>query len=676
MSLFLSLFIFYLKQMLKSFLYVGTMVFMIVMLIARFFIHLNEQFDYMWYGVFVGEMTLIVQGVMLLFMVFFYKLFSDEFKFGVNNLFVGSFKITLIKIASLLCNHLLFLVLFIGTQIGLIFIYFYFSGIPISPFYALTISFIVVYWFLPFVLAFFLGIITALIFGKKKVSLVVMIIVWLVIGPINQELFADYFESVSFSDVGSLFYIGTSSISTMYSGLVGYEVSLSKYMKIIFWILVAISILFIVLLKTTRTGREKATLIITSIVILAGNIFTFPEIFEGGKLVFDNATYKNEMNYYKEQQLEIPTNQLQYSIEEYNIKLEAINNVNAETTVSLTNINSKSLAFAMYRFFDVTKVVNQEGKRLPYSQQGDFVIVERETGETSDEITFFYTLNDSAILPVNNDYLYLPNYFSWIPKKANHPPFDTFKFQGIADELIVSSFQTEKSIKYQLSFNGNLPIYTNLSSNGDGMYEGEVSGGISVVGGMLTKEQFGDRKVIYPNSWSDISEDWVVYEKALIEVHKEVIEMFQLEEIKLPEEIVLVAPHNSKFNAFISSDHLLIQHNTLMNISSATDDIPKLYLPALLWNYDNRSFSKYEQIDAFNRIAAWYIQSQLGLGYQSSYGPLWQQFVPESFYGKFIELPDDQQEEFLVLWYEEMHNVADKWSKTINLLEGFKGEME
>jgi hypothetical protein len=71
---------------------------MVIMFIFRFVIRQNDLHGMTDYGNFVGEMTLIVQAVMLLFMVFFYKLFSDEYKFGANNLFIGSFRITLLKI--------------------------------------------------------------------------------------------------------------------------------------------------------------------------------------------------------------------------------------------------------------------------------------------------------------------------------------------------------------------------------------------------------------------------------------------------------------------------------------------------------------------------------------------------------------------------------------------------
>ncbi len=71
MALFTRLSWFYAKQMGKSILYMGTYTFLLIMLMMRFLIRQYDSFGKTDYGNFVGEMTLIVQATMLLFMVFF-----------------------------------------------------------------------------------------------------------------------------------------------------------------------------------------------------------------------------------------------------------------------------------------------------------------------------------------------------------------------------------------------------------------------------------------------------------------------------------------------------------------------------------------------------------------------------------------------------------------------------
>jgi hypothetical protein len=683
MSMFFSLLVFYAKQMLKSFLYLGTMLFMVIMLISRFVIRQNHLHGMTDYGNFVGEMTLIVQAVMLLFMVFFYKLFSDEYKFGANNLFIGSFRITLLKIAALLCIHLLFLAVFIGIQTALIFIFYRVWEIPFSSFYTQTVSYVIVYWYLPFVFSFFLGIFTALLFGKNKLSFVFMIIIWLAIGPMNTTLFSRYFRQFSFSDIESLFYIGPLNINVVFEDVIGYNLSFSTYMKIFFWIMAAMIAIFAALFKTTRTGQEKIAIIVVIVFLLIGNTLIFPKIFGGGKLVFSFADLNQESLYYKNRKDAIDPSTLQYTIQRYDIQLDARNHVKAETKVTLDQIQSQTLSFVLYHFFDVKKVTNKEGRRLPFTQQGDFVVVERTSNQPSDELTFYYEMNDSAHLPVSPSYLFLPNYFSWVPTKANHTPFD---FNRVYNEgTIVLSMQTKEPIHYTLSFKGNVPFYTNLPRNKDGTYSGEVSGGITAVAGMFTKKQFGDWEVVYPNDWSDITEDWPIFQKYLVQVHKEIVDMFQIKDMKLPNKMILLAP-NSEMNSYLSSDHLLFQIGTLYSISSryTLDYIPEVFLQALLWNYDKRTFSSYEQIKEFNKLLANIVQDELGLQspgmffLDSNLPWAFEQYDQETqnavrrLYEEYYRLPNEKKKKFLVLWYKEMHHVSDSWLKTAKLFQEFR----
>lgn len=684
MSMFFSLLVFYAKQMLKSFLYLGTMLFMVIMLISRFVIRQNDLHRMTDYGNFVGEMTLIVQAVMLLFMIFFYKLFSDEYKFGANNLFVGSFRITLLKITALLCNHLLFLVAFIGFQVTLIFIFYRVWEIPFSSFYTQTVSYVIVYWYLPFVFAFFLGIFTALLFGKNKISFVFMMVVWLAIGPMNTALFSRYFRQFSFSDVESLFYIGPLNINVVFEDVVGYNLSLSTYMKIFFWIIVSIIAIFFALFKTTRTSREKAVIISIILFLFMGNTFIFPKIFEGGKLAFSYADSDKESFYYKNHKDVVDPGTLQYRIKRYDIQLDTRKNVHAETKVTLHHIRSKSLSFVLYHFFEVKKVTNKEGQRLPFTQQGDVVVVERTSNQPSDELTFYYEMKDSFKIPVSPNYLFLPNYFSWVPTRANHVPFD---FKRIYNKgTIVLSMQTKEPIHYTLSFKGNVPFYTNLPRNKDGTYSGEVSGGITAVAGMFTKKQIDEWEIVYPTDWSEITKDWPTFQKYLVQVHKEIVDMFQIKDMKLPNKIILLAP-NSEMNSYLSSDHLLFQIGSIPTSISYRHTlyyIPEVFLQALLWNYDKRTFSSYEQIEAFNKLLANVVQEELGLQYPGMFfldaNLPWAfeqydqetQNVVRRLYEEYYRLPNEQKKEFLVLWYKEMHNVADSWFKTERLFQEFK----
>ncbi|WP_100012146.1 ABC transporter permease [Lentibacillus sediminis] len=673
--MFSDIFLFYFRQMLKSPFYVGSMLFMIIMLIIRFLININEEFDYMNYGSFTGEMMLIVQAMMLLFMIFFYKLFSDEFRFGVGNLFVGTFRVTLLKIAAILCNHLLFLFVFISVQLVFIYMYFFFSGIPLSSFYIQTASYVFVYWYLPFVFALLLGTLTALVFGKNKTSFVFILICWFAIGPVNTELFSQYFRQIPPSDARVIFYI---SPLINYKELVGYDLSISSYLKIIFWIFLSLALIFLVLIKSTRTIREKSMIFIGVVCLISINALLLPQITKYTEPIFSYAAMNKEDSYYEDYEQEVLVGNLQYSIEQYDIQLKNTDQTHAKTTVTLSNVQSNQLTFTLYHQFAVEKITSKENGPLKFTQEGDFVLVEWASGAEQAELTFEYIMQDSAKIPVSEDYLFLPNYLSWVPVKSSHPQYKHYDIFG--GDIFTLSTQTKKDIEYNLIYEGGLPIYTNVEQIGENSYSEQVSGGISVIGGMTARKNFDDRVVVYPNSWSDISDDWPAYESVLIDVHNVLVDMFDITDVELPNEIILLSP-NLGSNAYISSDHLLINHGTMLNISSAVGDIPEIYLQALLWNYDNREIDEYEQIMAFNRLLAAYIKAYLDFD-APGYAPFAETrpaFLPNeesinTFYEEYHRLENERQRDFLILWYKEMHHVSDSWQKALELLYDFRGE--
>jgi hypothetical protein len=666
---------FYAKQMVKSVLYIGTYVFMTIMLISRFIIRQHDPFGMTDYGNFVGEMTLIIQAAMLLFMVFFYKLFSDEYRFGANLLFAGSLRTTALKIAALFANHLLLLALLTGLQAALVWQFYRTWGIPFSSLYTETVSYIIVYWLLPLVFAFFLGIFTALLFGKNRLSFAWMMVIWLAIGPMNTELFSRYFHHISFSDIHSLFYIGPLNMDDVFRDVVGYNVSLSTYMKMLFWIIASMMAVWAILWKTARTTKEKAVIIMGVTLLLAGDAWLFPHIFTGSKLLFSYADLDQENVYYQTHYPTIKPNTLHYSIERYDIQLETRSGVNAKVKVALRQIRGNTLSFVLYHHFALKQVTDQTGKQLPFIQQGDVITVKRSSIRPADEWTFEYKMNNSAQVPVSPRYLFLPNDFSWLPTRADHAPF---AFVNIHSSPVPVSMQSHEPIHYTLSFQGEVPFYANLSRRSDGIYEGMVSGGITAVAGMFLKEKIGPWEIVHPADWPGLTDVWPAFERYLRRIHNEMVQMFDLKAAELPTKIVLLAPRGEQRSAY-SSDHLLLQIDTpysLRSLEGTLMYLPQVIAEGLLWSGNHSS----KQKEVFQALLVRWFQQQLGLPYSG--GDLTfdlalsvdspdgkTQQVLRQLSGEYERLSDEKKQKFLALWYKQLREGAhDSWEKTLQLI--------
>ena len=129
----------------------------------------------------------------------------------------------------------------------------------------------------------------------------------------NTELFSSYFRKLSFSDLGSLFYIGPLHSENSFNELVGYNTSESAYLKITFWCISAIGIVFILLLKSARTVRDKTFILIICLFLLIGNTIIFPNIFQDEKPIFSYENSAKEIKYYKVPKEDVAQNYLQYS---------------------------------------------------------------------------------------------------------------------------------------------------------------------------------------------------------------------------------------------------------------------------------------------------------------------------------------------------------------------------
>lgn len=665
MKLFNNLLVFYFKQLTKSYLYIGLMLFMIVMLAARIFIHSNEEFDYITHGDFVGEMMIIVQAVMLLIIVFFYKFLSDEFNSGTSSLSGDSSFLVFVKMSALLFIHLTYMVLFITIQIGLIFLYFFASEIPISSFYSQTVLFIIVYWFLPFIFSFFIGALIALLFGKNKISFVFIILIWVLIGPMNTTIFSSFFSHITSKDFKNLFYIGPFNIFQPYIAPLGYNLTISSFLKLLFWLFLTIELIILTFFKIARTRIQRTILFFSFVSLFLTNTFIYMSIFQESQPTFHYAEKINEVEYYKKNNYFVPLDQLQYDIKQYDIQLNFKDQLTAKVDITLENVKSTNISFVLYHSYPLQKITDNQRKQLSFKQEGDIVTITNEFSQSKEKLSFYYKIQDSFMLPVSENYFFLPNYFSWIPTKAYHQPFTIFKNLG-EDSILPLSMQSNKLINYKLSYKGDLPIHTNLLKNKEGIYSGSVTGGITITGGQVSTQTIDGEEIIYPSSWPDISNDWPIYKNVISKVHKKTIEIFHLPNQKLPNKYFLINPTGA-YNSYLSNDHLVIQHGTLLNISSAVNEVPDMYVSALLWNKDKRRITNFEQVQIFNSITSYLIKDELKLESYSLIS-MWDVLdnVPETFSEKFDNLSKKQQKEFLFLWYSEMHKLSN-WSDTENL---------
>ncbi|KGX86069.1 hypothetical protein N784_05775 [Pontibacillus litoralis JSM 072002] len=677
MRLFGRISLFYAKQMIKSPIYIGTHIFLLLMLIIRVIININSEFNYNDFGNFIGEMTIIIHVVFLSFMVFFYIFLSNEYRYGASQLFVGSLKITYIRLAAMFMNHFLFLFFFTFFQIVIIFLYFYYSNIAFSSFYIETLNYIFIYWCAPSILSFLIGVLLAITFGRRNITLIFILIIWVLVGPMNAIFFYDFFSSLDEGDAGYLLLLTPLNTDDVYRDIVGYNMSNSILISNIFWCLILCSLIIFSLMKASYARKAKILNVIIVACLLFLSFTIYPFALTGKNPVFNYNQIINEAKYSQQESPSISDDLLAYDIKNYDIEISMKKKpqVNVKLELNIYENPPDELAFSLYHSMNVERVKNHYNQDINFTQNGDFVFISNPT----EELVFEYVMEDSSLLPASKSYLFLPYYINWLPSKSQHPQL--MYDQDTNEEIILVS--NKQPADYKLLFNGDIEYYTSLSDETGDKHFGKQDKGLTLIAGEIRENTIKDNNIIVPKSWPNIDNSWSGYYDDLVKTHLFLTEMFSLENVKLPKDILILSPH-LKYDSFQNKNHLLIHHTTLLELSDSTHEIPEVYINGLLWN--NRESFNLDRglMEAFNEMlnsflldeitfsSSNYVNSSFDLTPSrpvARYDDIYELGI-DIFYEKFVQMTQDQKKEFLIEWYDNFEEI-NNWEEAVIFIESF-----
>jgi hypothetical protein len=128
------------------------------------------------YGQLPGEIAMIVQMVSICYMVFFYRIHSNEMLYGVQSFFVDGYRIMLEKISAMFAAHFMWVAIMLVATYGMFMVIYFNVGIEPSTFYLSLLRFLIIYMFAPLVLSMLFGVFVAMLFGIKKSSFFVILL--------------------------------------------------------------------------------------------------------------------------------------------------------------------------------------------------------------------------------------------------------------------------------------------------------------------------------------------------------------------------------------------------------------------------------------------------------------------------------------------------------------------
>lgn len=344
---------------------------------------------------------------------------------------------------------------------------------------------------------FFLGCLAAVFIGfmfsfiKHKVICYFLIILIALSGiPFLKDVISNIY-SASGINIIKLFEIFTLYPSSMnwanyyHTGIV---INNSKVELILFWIVFSV---FIFILKQKPTAvRYKAAkgtvCLILCAALMTGYLMPFAMIDMGNG---PSGLFANE-EYYQYNEGCQTEEAADFKVTKYKLDLSAYRILKARADIYVDKNNLSEYKFTLYHGYKVTKVTDQGGKKLDFSQETDYLTV-LNSGNSNIEFISVEYKGDGNEFYSNHSGMLLTGNFAYYPVPGYRIVFERTGHQGILDCSL--DYKTE----FDVTVNNLSDVFCNLDEMEENHFTGK-SDSVTVISGFIKSIKINDTEIYYP----------------------------------------------------------------------------------------------------------------------------------------------------------------------------------
>lgn len=266
----------------------------------------------------------------------------------------------------------------------------------------------------------------------------------------------------------------------------GFSVLEYRYCAVLFWVVLAAVVgclrylnLKISLSKVKAVSTSVLCAVLAAVVLFPASALTMSSSLTDG--VFCDHYY------YKENEQLSET--ADFHITEMKLTLNIGLRLTGEAELHFDNAQLNEYKLTLHRFFKVSGVYGEDGGKLEYTRNGDYLCIQSGQGLESAVIRYkgchprYYTNSQGAVLPG-----YFPFY-----------PMDGYRRIYSVDLDGYLKNQLSSPAKLSLTVTGLKKVYTNLTEVSSGVFEGTASA-ITVVSGLYTEAEICGAVVAYPSA--------------------------------------------------------------------------------------------------------------------------------------------------------------------------------
>ena len=652
-----ELILFYFKQMSRNAFYLIALIFIPTVLLFKIVANVNEPFEYMMFPNVLGGIVIPIQGVMLIVSVVMYRLTSDEAQYRSQLIFPNIMWIQFQRIVAILFIHMFFSSFAILLGLLAVVIYFLFNQIETWSIYQQLFFHSVTFFLLPLMIGAVWGINAGLLFGKKRSGILVLFIAWILFGPLNTEIFSDFFLEKGFNHPNAFFFFGPLQPEVIYYELTGFLSSNALFIKnmlilcfhfgLTLWI-----ISYWAIRRSHRIQMTLLTIILFSVIASSASLGLNHD-----QLVFDRSldtetTEHYELSYpYDFSQID---SSLNYEISDVQLKLEKQPHDEFEVKADYTLVsNTEKIVLSLYHHYQVKNIsVNQQ--EVSFRQVGDFIEIEAVTLGAPTALTIQYTIPNTSQFPINKKVTYLPAWLNWYPTKQSYPN------SRLGSENFEPVINRTNSVPVTLHYSPQSKFLTNLIEQAPAHYEG-VQAGVTLFEGSFEAYQAEDQEIIVDQSWTPPYSYWPILKETLQSIHALTEKEFGISS-SLPDKIILLSPNLEKFS-YRDNQHLLLHVGSNLRLDHDLPEVVRAYMPALFWSHSNTDSQIQPTRAAFDDAMAFWLSVELNLPSPLEPDPF---FLESILNGEELVASKEQISEFMQLTHQQQLIFLKKWYRDLN----------
>jgi hypothetical protein len=549
-----------------------------------------------------------IQGGITIFMFIGLYIHRQEHQLNIEELY-GSMFNNKKRIISQLCLITAIVILVCIVSIFNWITMLLISDLPFSSFYISGVLYISLYWGFAFLISGFMGVLVSHIV-KSKFVYMILIVLSLLIGPITSIFKYTYLN------------LGQFNPFEPFNALYGFPLESYHLYKNILLLLITISLLLIFVLRTKKRLYIMSFLAILAIYSLLNKTEPPPDF-----SVVSNSPISNEISKYQSQQIS-RKDKSKILLTNINAHIDFKKNnkikIKAKMKIKNTsNVTTNNVSFKLYHGFKVIKI-NELDNELDFKQSKDNVktSLNHFSPNSTRNIEIVYLGESTPLYPINQQSIYLPASFPWLPSFTHSPIFQVES----GGQLHRNSLDPDNEIEYKITSN-RLDLEINLTKKQPNLWSGKTKG-ISIISGDLFKAKVKNREIIIPNSWKNVLKYYPELEKTILDITS-FVDGFSNEETKIPTKIFIVPntftnDYLYEENVWFFDNHLIIGIPQTLAVNSELFSHKKNYfiyslMPALLWKKEAITFHDMDVPVLFNAaFSHWYCQ-QINVNDQNTF---------------------------------------------------------